>query len=108
MLGALLVMLVTQISVLPFYRLDSKPVLRLTCQPPMQVCNEAATVQRAITEIFGIMLSQAVALPLAKVTTGFQYVPPVAVAVTGLAYLALANLLHDLASDNLVGRSANQ
>ena len=54
------------------------------------------------------MLFQAVALPLAKATTSFQYVPPVAVAVTGLAYLALANLLHYLASGNLVGRSANQ
>lgn len=51
---------------------------------------------------------QAVALALAKVTTSFQYVPPVAVAATGLAYLALANLLHYLAAGNLVGRSANQ
>ena len=52
--------------------------------------------------------SQAVALPLAKVLDNFQYVPPVAVAATGLAYLALANLLHRMAVDNLWERSAGQ
>ena len=54
------------------------------------------------------VVSQAVALPLAKAVSDFQYVPPVAVAATGLAYLALANLLHRLAQGNLVERSANQ
>ena len=46
------------------------------------------------------------ALPLAKVLDNFQYVP--AVATTGLAYLALANLLHRMAVDNLWERSAGQ
>jgi hypothetical protein len=49
-----------------------------------------------------------VALPLAKVLDDFQYVPPVAVATTGLAYLAIANLLHKMAVGNLWERSAGQ
>lgn len=55
-----------------------------------------------------LLIMLAVALPLSKADPGFQYVPPVAVAATGLAYLALANLLHRLAQGNLVERSANQ
>lgn len=50
----------------------------------------------------------AVALPLSKLLPTFQYIPPVAVAVTGLAYLGLANLLHKVAEDNLWERSTNQ
>jgi hypothetical protein len=53
-------------------------------------------------------LLQAVAMPLSKALRSFQYVPPVAVATTGLAYLALANLLHKMAVVNLWERSADK